>query len=65
MATYTVSINEVWQRFFDVEANSRKEAIEKAKQVFEEGIEDSQPYYSHTMNEDLWTTEIWTAEGVK
>ena len=54
---YNVNIREIHVSIVEVEAKNPADAIEKAKAVIEDGVDDLFTEYSHTLDEDTWTVE--------
>jgi len=57
MKKFMVTVKEVYTREIEVEAESKEEAIEKANDVIEEGEDEINLEYSHTLDTDEWTAE--------
>jgi cytidylate kinase len=60
---YEVNVKEVWCRTFRVIAENEEQAKEKANTLIEEGQEEEQLGYSHTLDMDDWGTYDLTGEG--
>jgi len=57
MAMYSVGIPEVHYVYVEVEADSEGEAKEVAVRMIEEGLDDLDPEYSHTLDVSEWHVE--------
>jgi len=54
---YVVGIPEVHYVYVTVEADSKEQAKKAANQAIEQGVDDLDPEYSHTLETDKWTVE--------
>ena len=57
MTKFNVIVKEVHTRTITVKADSKEEAIEKANNIIEEGEDDINLEYSHTLDTDEWDIE--------
>lgn len=57
MPKYHVGIREVHVVTVSVEAKSEEEALKKAGSILEEGLDEIDQEYSHTLDPDTWSVE--------
>lgn len=56
MKTYRVFVKEVWVQAFDIEAESKEEAIKLITEGDGDIVQDELDY-SHSLDPDTWTVE--------
>ena len=57
MPKFHVGIREVHVVTVEVDAKDESEALRKAGRTLEEGVDEIDSEYSHTLDPDVWTVE--------